>query len=250
MSVETIRWWLVELKRRGWPTRLLGRTMGLRNPQCVMAKADGRQWIYEGEQIRMSHQLRRIISGELVPRPAKSRSYGDREQRPGVAVIADHPQPLRLPIQWHINLKRRDPFEWRVEEPPPPALPNFRSMFESSPVADALSLGRVPTEKESVSLPRRRAGRCEGYGAPVQTRLTRHVACLDCLLEVVRIARSDPAAHLERAELAEWMRRTGFRPEQALRDPDALIRFQHWCERRFPDRCTQAHLEELYVQMR
>jgi hypothetical protein len=125
MSVEEIRWWLLELlRRRGWGTRVLGRTMGLRNPQCVMAKADGRQWIYRGEQIRMSHQLRRIISGEFVcinGKPGRGNA--------GMAVIADHPQPLRLPIQWHINLKRKDPFEWRAQEPPPPPmLPNFRNM--------------------------------------------------------------------------------------------------------------------------
>jgi hypothetical protein len=66
MSVDEIRWWLTELGRRGWGTRVWGRTMGLRTPQCVMAKADGRKWIYPREQIRMSHQLRRIISGEFV----------------------------------------------------------------------------------------------------------------------------------------------------------------------------------------
>jgi hypothetical protein len=82
----------------------MGRTMGLRTPQCVMAKADGRKWIYPREQIRMSHQLRRIISGEFVcinGKPGRDNA--------GKAVIADHPQPLRLPIQWHINLKRKNP---------------------------------------------------------------------------------------------------------------------------------------------
>jgi hypothetical protein len=63
-------------------------------------------------------------------------------------------------------------------------------------------------------------------------------------------ARSDPAASLERAELAEWMQRSGFRPEHALHDPDSLMEFMHWCERRFPERCTQAYLDELYVQIR
>jgi hypothetical protein len=67
---------------------------------------------------------------------------------------------------------------------------------------------------------------------------------------MVSMARSHPAAQLERAELVEWMRRTGFRPEHALHDPDSLIDFMLWCERRFPERCTQTHLEELYVQMR
>jgi len=96
---------------------------------------------------------------------------------------------------------------------------------------------------------KRRAGRCE-CGALVQTRLTRDVTCLDCLLQAMSTARSHPAAQLERAELAEWMERSGFRPEHALRDPDSLIGFMHWCERAFPERCTAAHLEELYVQIR
>jgi hypothetical protein len=33
----------------------------------------------------------------------------DFEGRVAKADIADHPQPLRLPIQWHINLQRKDP---------------------------------------------------------------------------------------------------------------------------------------------
>ena len=71
LSQQEIRWWLCELRRRGWGTRLLGRTIGLRNPQCVMAKADGRQWIYPSEQIRMSRQIKRILSGELRCVPGK-----------------------------------------------------------------------------------------------------------------------------------------------------------------------------------
>jgi hypothetical protein len=90
-----------------------------------------------------------------------------------------------------------------------------------------------------------RVGSCEVCGAPVQTRLTRHVICLECLVQVVSIARSNPAARLERAELAEWTQRSGFRPAHVLQDPDTLIEFLHWCERRSPDRCTQAHLDEL-----
>jgi hypothetical protein len=131
MSVETIRWWILELlDHRGWGARVLGRTLGLRNPQCARAKADGRQWIYPREQLRMSHVLRRIISGEFVCRPGKPGGIKGGGHQRGEAVIADHPQPLRLPIQWHINLKRKDPFEWRVDEPPPPALPNFRTLLD------------------------------------------------------------------------------------------------------------------------
>jgi hypothetical protein len=126
MSVEEIRWWLTELRRRrGWGTRVLGRTMGLRNPQCVMAKADGRQWIYRCEQIRMSYVLKRIISGELVcinGKPGRGNA--------GKAVIADHPQPLRRPLQWNVDLKRGT-VGLKAIEPQLPTLPNFRTLLDN-----------------------------------------------------------------------------------------------------------------------
>jgi len=126
MSVEEIRWWLTELLDRGWGRNALARTLGLTQERTLRAKASGKVWIYRTEQIRMSYQLRRIISGELVCiNGAPGRGHA------GKAVIADHPQPLRLPIQWRINLTRKDPFEWRAREPPPPALPNFRTLLEN-----------------------------------------------------------------------------------------------------------------------
>jgi hypothetical protein len=124
MSVEEIRWWLKELlERHGWGTRVLGRTLGLSNEAHVGGKASGKQWIYRGEQIRMSHQLKRIISGELVcinGKPGRGNA--------GKAVIADYPQPLRPCLHWRIDLKRGTAY-LEPQEPPKPALPNFRSML-------------------------------------------------------------------------------------------------------------------------
>ena len=100
MSRQEVCWWLHELRRRGWGTRVLGRSMGLRNPQCVMAKADGRQRIYETEWIRMSRQIKRILNGELrcVPgKPGRGNS--------GKAVLAEHPVPLVPPTKMVLDVE-------------------------------------------------------------------------------------------------------------------------------------------------
>jgi hypothetical protein len=125
MSVEEIRWWLTELRRRGWGTRVLGRTMGLRNPQCVMAKADGRQWIYPREQIRMSYVLRRIISGELVcinGKPGRGNA--------GKAVLADNPVPLKMPLRMNFDI-RTGRVGFVPLELPAPMLPSFKTLLEN-----------------------------------------------------------------------------------------------------------------------
>jgi hypothetical protein len=123
MSVEEIRWWLKELLRRhGWGTRVLGRTMGLRNPQCVMAKADGRQWIYPREQVRMSYVLKRIISGELICIPGRGHK--------GKAVIADNPVRLRMPLRMKFDV-RTGRVGFVPLELPAPTLPSFRTLLEN-----------------------------------------------------------------------------------------------------------------------
>lgn len=128
LSQAEIRWWLTELRRRGWGTRVLGRTMGLRNPQCVMAKADGRQWIYPTEQRRMSRQLARIISGQLVCIPADKPGRGHA----GKAVLVAHPTPLRLPTRMRYDMRcRRVRFE--PMEVPAPFLPNFKKLLDDPP---------------------------------------------------------------------------------------------------------------------
>jgi len=126
MSQAEIRWWLTELRRRyGWGTRVLGRTMGLSNEAHLDGKASGKQWIYRGEQIRMSYQLRRIISGELVcMNGAPGRGHA------GKAVIADRPQPLRPGLHWHVDLKRGTAY-LEPTEPPPTPLPSFRTLLDN-----------------------------------------------------------------------------------------------------------------------
>jgi len=131
MSQQEIRWWIQELRRRGWRQNCLGRTLGLANPRSVWRKADGREWIYRSEQIRMSYVLRRIISGELVQLEGGKRGRPDLNGRVAKAVIADHPQPLHQPPQFHIDLARRAQVSWVIPGPPPPALPNFRTLLEN-----------------------------------------------------------------------------------------------------------------------
>jgi len=128
MSVEEIKWWLTQLLDvHGWGSHCLRRTLGLSDKgscNIVRHKADGRSWIYLTEQIRMSHQLRRIISGELVQQRLRRNGSGWIAR----AVIADHPQPLRAPLHWSFDF-RRGTVAMKASEPPQPMLPNFRTML-------------------------------------------------------------------------------------------------------------------------
>jgi hypothetical protein len=133
MSQQEIRWWLTEMRRRGWGTRVLGLTMGLRNPQCVMTKADGRQWIYPREQIRMSRQIKRILSGELVCIPGEGGVKGGT-RRAGKAVIAEHPVPLVPPNKMVLDVEhllRHGIGRFKLVpayEPPEMRLPDFKTL--------------------------------------------------------------------------------------------------------------------------
>jgi hypothetical protein len=139
MPIEEVRWWLNELMdHQGWKVCSLSRALGLASyeprPECpgkfrwyysgVRRKANGKSWIFPHERVRMSKQLERIISGEIAQ--IGSGRAGDAYR----GAIADVPQPIRLPLKWHINLGRRDPLEWRQSGPPPRMLPNFRNMLE------------------------------------------------------------------------------------------------------------------------
>jgi hypothetical protein len=105
MSQQEICWWLRELRRRyGWGTRVLGRTLGLSNEAAVERKANGKEWIYPCEQIRMSYVLRRIISGELVcinGKPAMGELSGSFNLDPGeisyAICVADAADFFNLP---------------------------------------------------------------------------------------------------------------------------------------------------------
>lgn len=121
------------MRRRGWRQNALGRCLGLANPRNVWRKGDGREWIYRSEQIRMSHVLKRIISGELVQVEGGKRGRPDLNGRVANAVLADHPTPLvqRPEIKYHLLAGR---LRVTPREPPIPALPTFRQMFEHTKV--------------------------------------------------------------------------------------------------------------------
>jgi hypothetical protein len=123
MSTDEIRWWLMELHRQGWSWQCLGRTLGISRPD-MHGKADGSNWIYRSEQIRFSFMLKRIISGELV-QVGRGTAYHQHQ-----AVQADHPQPVRTPPHWHINLARGTA-ELRAPEGPAPILPSFKTLLEN-----------------------------------------------------------------------------------------------------------------------
>jgi hypothetical protein len=99
MSVDEIRYWLPELRRRGWGRHNLRRTLAMK-ADCLNQKASGRQWIYKCEQRRWSRQLERIIAGELVPVRGVPGHVKDK------AVLAPHPQPLVPSTQFAYDLKR------------------------------------------------------------------------------------------------------------------------------------------------
>jgi hypothetical protein len=104
--------------------------MGLPNPAHVWGKASGKQWIYPTEQIRMSRQLKRIISGELVLVPGKP---GGAYQR-GKAVLTAHPVPLTSPTRMVFDVEHllRHGVERFKQvpayEPPALRLPDFAAL--------------------------------------------------------------------------------------------------------------------------
>ena len=134
MSQEQIRWWLNDLRRRGWGMRVLGRTMGLANEAAVWRKANGKEWIYPTEQIRMSRQLKRIISGELVCKVGRAGRPDRHGNGPGKAVIAAHPVPLTPPYKPVLDvdaLFRHGAVRLKqvpAYEPPELRLPDFEAL--------------------------------------------------------------------------------------------------------------------------
>jgi len=129
LSSEEIRQWLKLLhERHGWPWETLGRALGIGEGKHVVSKVRGNSRFVGGEQIRCTRQLRRIISGELVPAEMPNSQGGKRWD----AIVADHPAPLRQQPQLHIDLSsKRSPVQWVRPLPSPPALPNFRTLLEN-----------------------------------------------------------------------------------------------------------------------
>jgi hypothetical protein len=80
-----------------------------------------------GEQFRFTRLTRRLLAGEVVPKQMRAPSGQMRWE----TVIADHPQPIRLPARLRYNLTTG-----RIEYVPPvapscvPTLPSFRHVSE------------------------------------------------------------------------------------------------------------------------
>lgn len=118
MSCDEIRFWIRELMdNHGWGGRLLARVLALPDRGALMSKLR-RSWIYPGEQVRLSGQLDRIISGELVP-------VNGGQNRAGYARVADHPRPLELPARLAYDFKAGRLAWVRPRQVTPPTIPSF-----------------------------------------------------------------------------------------------------------------------------
>lgn len=134
MSCAEIRWWMLELQRRGWNRGEMQRTLGM--PNHDWRKALGKEWIYPTEQMRYSRQLRKIMSGELVLRgrlsvrgvPVMNR-YGTRVRD---AVLADEPVPLQMPMKMAFDMKTGRIGLLPKYLPPENPLPSFRTLLANA----------------------------------------------------------------------------------------------------------------------
>jgi len=119
MGCDEIRHWLSVLHQQfGWPWETLARTLGIGEGKHVASKVRGNSWIYPGEQIRMSRQLDRILSGELV-----CEQCGRRVD----AVLADSPTPLANKPRLVYDLNASG-MRWVAPRLAlKPALPSFRA---------------------------------------------------------------------------------------------------------------------------
>jgi hypothetical protein len=126
MSCDEIRWWLCELRRRGWNSSELQRALAIRGN--IGHKASGRAWIYPTEQIRMSHVLRRIISGELVLGPPRWTSHSTWRCD---AMLATRPEPLRMPLKMVFDFHRGRLALTPSHTPPENPLPSFKTLLNN-----------------------------------------------------------------------------------------------------------------------
>lgn len=111
--------------RRGWNRGELQRALGL--PHHNLRKALGKDWIYPGEQIRFSRQLRKIISGEVVLKEMR-RHTGKPVREP---VLAAHPEPLRMPMKITFDMKAGRCRMQPSIVPPENPLPVFGRLLEN-----------------------------------------------------------------------------------------------------------------------
>lgn len=132
MRFDEIRHWLKELKTNpayGWfpgGRHGLERALGM-HVDSLNAKLDT-GWIYPREQVRLTHRIRDILEGRIVPR--KFGKYGRVE-----GVVVDTPVPpvppekqLRL-IKLKVQVGRVNflPQDWR----PPQGIPQVREAFKN-----------------------------------------------------------------------------------------------------------------------
>jgi hypothetical protein len=143
MSQDELRHWISEFLYNpafGWSrsklafARFLG--IDLSGLRSKLRAAPTRAWIYPGEQIRFSRQIRRLLAGELIPKQMRAPSGQLRWE----AVLADHPQPIR---RHELARPRFDlatvRLRWEVAPSSAPPLPSLRTLFERaepSPTAD------------------------------------------------------------------------------------------------------------------
>lgn len=136
MSCDEIRHWLREFYTRpelGWcpHTAALAAAVGAalstsrKNCATLIAKVKGRGWIYPGEQVRYTRQLRLMLAGVLICRQAP----GFRGQRGWRGVIADHPAPLKEAIRMRYDLTSGRLGYTRPTMGAQPMLPSFASVM-------------------------------------------------------------------------------------------------------------------------
>jgi hypothetical protein len=131
MSCDEIRWWITELlDHHGWPNMALARTLGLKYPTNLRGHASGRVWLWPTRQMRFSRVLKRIISGELVCRRLKYYKTAFPGWS-GVAVIADHPVPLKMRPKMQFDLKTGRLSQVSVFERPAAKLPSFKTLLDN-----------------------------------------------------------------------------------------------------------------------
>jgi hypothetical protein len=134
MSAAELRYWFKLLftdPQYGWAGHgsALARALGFNDSSpCSSFKAKFRErnqaWIYPGEQLRFSRQLRKILDGSIVC--CKVGAYYQ-------AVVASDPRPLRTPVRFRYNLAAGG-LEWvRVGAGPGTVLPSFQSVFAAAP---------------------------------------------------------------------------------------------------------------------
>ena len=127
MSCDEIRYWINALtSEHGWGSHCLTRTLGLHNPGSMMSKLK-RSWIFPSEQIRLSRQLKRIISGELICVSANNRGKASRLD----AVVADNPVPLQRPARLAYDFSTGR-LRWvRPHVGTAPVLPSFATALQN-----------------------------------------------------------------------------------------------------------------------